>query len=146
MAELRRQVRFLPAYDKRKEGYGIHGVEVSFAVVGENRAVEFVLYTHWHLPHVQTELNEKTELGVYPVRLLGPQPAEIIYHSPVPMREGHTPSTPSCKFTGGACYSDGWSFGADEAFLRLLHEGDDGVWRFLEDEYAKQFGDTSTDP
>ena len=55
-------VKFYPAFDRRKDpkgNYGIHGVDMRMILKGDKGAVQFVLYTNWHLPHVQEELNLK---------------------------------------------------------------------------------------
>jgi len=57
---LTREIKFSPAYDKRdpdpSKNYGIHGVTITFLLKGEKGAVQFVLYTNWHLPHVDHEI------------------------------------------------------------------------------------------
>lgn len=53
---LERIVKLLPAWDKRNsdpsKNYGVHGVELRMVLKGPEGAVQFVLYTNWHLPHV----------------------------------------------------------------------------------------------
>ena len=68
---MERIVEFYPAYDERnnpKGNYGIHGVDLRRRLKGDKGAVQFVLYTKWHLPHVQDELIRKAvgkdELGI----------------------------------------------------------------------------------
>jgi hypothetical protein len=55
--KLERIIEFTPAFDKRdpnpKKNYGVHGVELRFVVKGEAGAVQFLIFTNWHLPHVQ---------------------------------------------------------------------------------------------
>jgi hypothetical protein len=57
---MERIVEMLPAWDKRdadsSKNYGIHGVELRMVLKGEEGAVQFVLYTNWHLPHVTDSL------------------------------------------------------------------------------------------
>lgn len=47
------------AWDKRSdtpsEDYGVHGVDLRMVLVGPLGAVQFVVYTNWMLPHVQSE-------------------------------------------------------------------------------------------
>jgi hypothetical protein len=54
---LTRDFAITPAYDKRaadpNKNYGVHGCEFRFYVKGERGAIQFVVYSHWHLPHVQ---------------------------------------------------------------------------------------------
>ena len=59
---MERIVEFNPAYDERnnpKGNYGIHGVNLRMMLKGDSGVVQFVLYTNWHLPHVQDELESK---------------------------------------------------------------------------------------
>ena len=87
-----RIVELTPAYDKRSnnpaENYGIHGVELRMVLKGAEGAVQFVLYTNWHLPHVARELKS---------RRLEPLPADLGYHSPCPMYDSQQPSSEACR-------------------------------------------------
>jgi len=137
-------VKFNPAYDKRhpnpKKNYGIHGVELLFILKGKKGAVQFLLFTNWHLPHVQKELDSKS-LGKFPYLFHKPQPADLGYHSPKPMYKGHTTATDSCKYLDEKpCYYDGSGLAAEKIYNVLLKEGSDGVWRELEEYYTEVFG------
>lgn len=95
-----------PAFDKRdpdpRKDYGIHGAEMLFVLKGEKGAVQFMLYTNWQLPHVSKEHDEKVlamanKLAGRPLDqtmlnvMYHPLPADVGYHSPVPMYEGQKP-------------------------------------------------------
>lgn len=125
---LEREVVFNPAFDKRnsdpRKNYGIHGVDMRMYVKGPRGAVQFVLYTGWMLPHVRSETGNSE-----------PLPADLGYHSPIPLYEDQF-GQESCSALGGArCYYDGSSLNADRIFDVLLNEGSDGVWRELEAYY-----------
>lgn len=67
-----------------------------------------------------------------------PQPADLGYHSPVPMYEGQN-SMGECNLLGGICYYDGSGLRAEEVLETLIREGSDAVWAFLDEEYARRF-------
>ena len=130
---LRREVSMTPAFDKRdpnpSKNYGIHGVDLRMYVIGARGAVQFVLYTDWHLPHVDEELRAKGSL-------IGPTPADLGYHSPIPTYEGQENyAHDDCHLLGCRCYYDGSGLNAERIFDVLRSEGSDGVWRELEAYY-----------
>ena len=137
---LERRVEFSPAFDKRNpnpaKNYGIHGVDLRMYVVGPRGAVQFVLYTDWHLPHVDEELRAKGAR-------LAPTPADLGYHSPIPTYEGQEDySRDDCHLLGGRCYYDGSGLNAERIYDVLLREGSDGVWRELEAYYDEALPST----
>ncbi len=135
-----------PAFDRRHKdpdkNYGIHGAQMRFVVKGELGAAQFLLYTNWHLPHVQKELTEKCN----PVTPYGrfchlePLPADIGYHSPKPMYEGQESIQKSCEYLNGApCYYDGSSLNAVKYFEILVSKGHEALWKALEEYYKSTF-------
>lgn len=139
-------VTFSPAFDKRdpnpSKNYGIHGVDLRMVLKGDKGAVQFVLYTNWHLPHVQEELNQKVigQDKIYISAILNPQPADLGYHSPAPRYEGQSICSQSCEYLDGKpCYYDGSGLNAEKIYEVLLKEGSDGVWKELENYYKELF-------
>ena len=89
--------------------------------------------------------------------------ADLGYHSPKPMYEGHKPmrhiykhmrfTAPDqfvpgvygdpviCPYLDGGvpCYYDGSRLQAERVLERLLREGDAGVWQALEELYERTF-------
>jgi len=133
---MKREVIFGPAWDKRNpnlsENYGIHGVEIRFMLIGDKGAVRFVIYTNWHLPHVQKEFDDKYVDAIF----YKPLPADVGYHSPKPMYEGQEVMADSCEYLGGKpCYYDGSGLRAQEYFITLVTEGGEAMWRKLEEYY-----------
>lgn len=135
----RREVVFHPAYDKRNsdpnKNYGIHGVNLTFYLHGPKGVIQFVIYTNWQLPHVQAEFDARPPHREYPYLFHSPQPADIGYHSPVPMYEGQTPMKGECSILGGKCYYDGSSLMAEDVFKVLVEGGDEALWKELERRY-----------
>ena len=122
---MKRITEFTPAYDKRdvnpNKNYGIHGVNMKMVLKGERGAVQFVLYTGWHLPHVAEEHRAK---GYY----AEPLPADLGYHSPLPMYGGDEPIDQECEYLDGKpCYYDGSGMMAERIFGVLTEKGSDGV-------------------
>ena len=141
---MERIVEFAPAYDKRgpdsSSNYGVHGVNLRFVLKKEKGAVQFLLFTNWHLPHVQKELDSRTNLE-FPHLSCHPDPADLGYHSPEPKCGEEISSTESCSYLNGKpCYYDGSGLAAERVYERLLREGSEGVWSELESYYSKIFG------
>jgi len=136
MSKLERIVEFHAAYDKRPK-YGIHGVELLMALKGDAGAVQFLLFTNWHLPHVEKDLDSRPDYK-YSRLLCHPQPADLGYHSKVPRYEDQT-KMEHCQFVEGGCYYDGSGLNAERIYQVLLSEGSDGVWRELEAYYKETF-------
>lgn len=136
-----RRVDLHAAYDKRnpdpRKNYGIHGVDMRMYLIGQEGVVQFVLYTNWHLPHVEAEFDARPERDRWLDR---PMPADLGYHSKTPMYEGHEPME-DCDLLGCRCYYDGSGLNAERIYGVLLKEGSDGVWRELESYYRDVFAD-----
>lgn len=128
---LRREITFSPAFDKRDpdpcKNYGIHGCDLRMHLIGERGAVQFVLYTDWHLPHVDRELRAKGSK-------LSPTPADLGYHSFIPLYEGQCEQA-KCNVLGCKCFYDGSGLNAEPIYEILLREGSEGVWTALESYY-----------
>ena len=141
MSDFKRIVSFLPAFDKRhvdpKQNYGIHGVELRMVLVGPLGAAQFLLYTNWQLPHVTAETIRRHAKGCDELGLkcsFVPLPADKGYHWSVPRYKDQIQM--KCDLLPqGFCYYDGSSLNAEPLYEILLTEGDEGVWRNLEDFY-----------
>jgi hypothetical protein len=133
--DLERIVELTPAFDGRPPG-------LRMVLKGEKGAVQFVAYTDWYQPHVQQELAEKGERRYSSPLGIKPMGADVGYHSPHPMYEGDEPLTESCEYLDGRpCYYDGSGTKAQAFVTVLLKEGSDGIWKALEREYRRLFGD-----
>lgn len=141
-----RILEFRPAFDRRhpdpSKNYGIHGVEMRWLLKGSEGTVQFLLYTNWHLPHVATEHREG------PSVLFQPLPADLGYHSPVPMYESHKPindGKPCSYLDGRPCYYAGSILMADEIFAVLVKKGEAALWSRLEQCYTDTLGTKARD-
>lgn len=124
---MNRQINFRPGYDKRSEGYGIHSLEINFILKGELGAVQLVVATGMYPESVSKQ-------GDYMAMDLG-------YHSPKPMYEDHSVACENCEHIGGTCYYDGSTLNAEPVAEILITEGEDALWKRLEDYYSETFGD-----
>lgn len=154
MSEFERLFTIAAAYDKRhsdpEKNYGIHGVEMRWVVKkpGEG-AVQFLLYTGWHLPEVfgvgaedpiGLSIMQQYREGFEDQRYSAPMPADLGYHSPRPIYDEQSPMEGDCDFVeGGRCYYDGSSLNAWRPFEVMLRGGDEALWEFLEDYYRSTF-------
>lgn len=142
---MERKVYFEPAYDKRdpdpNKNYGIHGASIRFVLKGDKGAVQFLIYTNWYLPNVQKELKRKYAGKTDSLFFFTPMPADVGYHSLEPTYSGQECITQECEYLDGKpCYYDGSTTRAERVFDILVAEGDEAVWKCLEDYYHKTFG------
>ena len=169
---LTRQLEFEPAYDKRdpdpRKNYGIHGVNMRWILKGKLGAVQFLLYTNWQLPEVREEYGSTIEkVSRF---LLEPLPADIGYHSRVPLYAGQSPvrkitnirrekinvngeelempvidkefEPAACMYLGGKdpCFYDGSGLNAARYFDELCRYGDEALWQKMESYYYSTLG------
>lgn len=133
------------AYDRSdpdpKKSYGVHGVDMRWYVRGPEGAVQFVVYTNWHLPHVQERLDAR-DGSKFPHVLCHPLPADIGYHARTAQYDGQTPITPDepCPLIGVPCYYDGSGLHAEKVFRILIEQGGDALWAYLDNYYNETFG------
>ena len=142
---MEREIKFLPAYDERnnpKGNYGIHGVDLRMYLKGELGTVQFVVYTNWHLPHVQEELLNTSKCDKLSIKCnFEPMPADVGYHSPKPIYEGQEIMSDCCECLGGKpCYYGGSGLYAEKIYKVLVEKGSDEVWKKLEEYYIDIFG------
>jgi len=142
------QVVFTPAYNK--VGYGIHPVEIKFLVSKPNKIVILSLYTDWYLADDQHRLNAQSFKGrnVHNRWSGGrdgngtaPWATDLGYHSAKPVHSWQEDSEASeCQYTStGSCHYDGSSINGDGARDVLLEQGDEGVWKYLEEYWNAVF-------
>lgn len=142
MTDFERKIEITPAFDKRHsdpaKDYGIHGCDLRFVLIGPLGAVQFLLYTGWHLPHVKAEFDRKPcEVKSWGKHCFGAaQPADIGYHSPRPMYSDQPVVNENCEYLGGIpCYYDGSSLQAEDVFKILVEGGGEAMWKELERRY-----------
>lgn len=138
----RRRIELRGAFDKRNtdpsKNYGIHGMDLRFVLIGPEGAVQFLVFTGLHLPHVRKELFAKRQVRRETYDLDAPMGADIGYHAKHPHYEGQTEY--DCEYIeGGKCYYDGSGLQAEEFMPEFLGGGDEAVWTMLAERYADLF-------
>lgn len=146
-----RSVEITPAFDQRKQGYGIHGCDLIMNLKGKKGIVYLALSTNWHLPNVTKEMVSSVAMGKnseidIDIRFL-PHPIELGYHSPVPVDGFTEPTRLYCHHLPGItpCYCSSGCLAAEEPFKILIEKGSEAVWKFLEEYYIRIFGDVEND-
>ena len=141
---MERLTEIMPAYDNRDKNCGLHGVDLRFILKGELGAVQFVIYTNWHLKHVQEEFLAKRDFSDYGQRRFLPMPSDVGFHSPNPMdyHDEINSRMDNCPYLDGKpCYYDGSALHADELYWKMVNEGGDAMWTHLEEYYVDTFGE-----
>lgn len=133
---LQRIVKFSKAFDKRSpvpsKNYGVGGVNCWMILKGDKGAVQFAFSTGIYLPHVLDEWEAKH----YSPKPMG---FDVGYHSPTPMYEGQTEMDNCGLLPNGKCYYDGSGLRGDEWFKIFMEEGDEAIWKLLEEDYKERF-------
>ena len=141
--KLARDIVFRPAYDKRHsdpmKNYGISGVDILFILKGEKGAVSFVIFTGWHLPHIEKDYERKGLQAGVEYRCSRPMPADLGYHS-IKKLHNYLIKHDKCEFTRtGYCYYDGSTMNAQKPFDILVRKGGEALWKYLEKYYRSVF-------
>lgn len=168
---MNRILEFSPAWDRRdpdpKKNYGLHGVSMRWLLKGKLGTVQFLLYTNWQLPTVAKEF----EFQKVPSCLTAPMPADLGYHSRVPLYDSQRPMeektiegtkkvkmpdgeelefpniVPQNKFIpceyldGDVCFYDGSSLNAQKPFEILVTSGEEALWNYLQIYYEDTLGE-----
>lgn len=125
---MERRMVITPGFDTADRGK--HCCDLRMYVVGDKGAVTFVLYTGFDVPSARGHGCEH----------LFPLPADLGYHSNVPLYDGHELMSDSCEVLGGPCYYDGSTLAADAIYDLLTISGSDAVFERLEELYHARFG------
>lgn len=133
---LQRIVKFSKAFDKRSpepsKNYGVGGVNCWMILRGEKGAVQFVFSTGIYLPHILDEWEVKGYVNK-------PMGFDVGYHSPTPMYEGQKQMDSCVLLPEGKCYYDGSGLRGNEWFKIFMEEGDEAIWKLLEEDYKDRF-------
>ena len=154
-----RKLWFTPAFDKTdpdpSKDYGVGDLELRFVLSGEKGAVEFQLATNWYQPHVMERRLQAVKRDVlmdkadFLIRhFIEPMPLDICYFSPVRLSEDDSYFENGIfTFRGGEPCFYGYEYRNDQdeishdaAYWKLVTEGDEALWKYLEDYYVRVFG------
>jgi len=147
-----RIVKFSPPFDKRsdnpRENYGIASMRIWFILKGKHGAVQVCFNTPFYLPETIDEykrIGNKGKTAPSDIRdeegkAKGFDCWDVGYHSPKPMYEGQEKM--DCDILKkGYCYYDGSGLrGNNDKLPELFYEeGDEAIWKYLEDYYYEIF-------
>lgn len=150
---MKREIKFSP-----RPSDGESSLELWFQVIGELGVTEFHIITNWFTDGIVNSRVQEMKKDVYRQKqdfllkhfYLCPFPADVCYFSPVRKSEDdcyweggshhHAPHIAPCYY--GYRYQDeGDKWTTDYVYEKLLREGNDGVWNFLESYYVEVFGE-----
>lgn len=144
---LERRIDFRPPFDKRNpdpsKDYGIGAMLMTFYVIGEAGAVQWVISTGWYLPQLRDHLwrhavKWESRFGRADDELFSPKPYDLGYHAKEPHYDGQT-AMPCELIEGGHCFYDGSSLNAERLLTPFLVGGPEALWPLLEDYYRETF-------
>lgn len=129
----RREVQFIPGYDKRPKrlgdpNYGIHGMEIEFRLWGKRCVVYFRLCT---------DLMPETVEGSWDIcnspRDVRPFPVRVGLHSPVALYVNHEPTVAFCEFLNTQrCFGTHSGLDAGPLFKGFVGGGEEWLWDQLQ--------------
>ena len=117
----------------------IHGCNLQMYLKGPEAVLQFVIYTNWHLPYVQDQVDARSPSKMSPYMFHTPMPFDRGCHSINPQYDGHTPMDYKCHLLSTDCYYDGSSLNAIDLMNVLRCKGMNGVWEELEAEYEERW-------
>lgn len=145
VGELERRFETRAAYDKRPR-YGQHCADLCFYVVGPAGAVQLLIYSGWYPGLIATpdktwqEWSHCKRNAYADGSLSEPMAADLGYHSPVPRHDDQLQMQEVCPVLDGRpCYYDGSALNGGRLLSLLIHEGDEAMWKALEDYYHRTF-------
>ena len=140
MTELKREIKFIPAYNKVAEGFGRHGMDILWVLSGPEGAITLRMFTNWYTPEDQKEFHRKPS-GYFQRYPWG---VDLSYHSHVPHYEGQSYNEHCIFLEGKPCYAEGTSIGADEIMDDFILQGEDVIWKKLEEWYESKLKNNLT--
>jgi len=154
------KILFLPAFDRTdpdpKKNYGVGDLGIKFLVIGNKGIVEFDLSTNWYFDYVMDrrvewikDLVQQKKENFLIKHVLCPKPMDLCYYSSVKVFED------DCYFENGLHFLENKSLvyygykymdekenmvAHDVAYWRLIKQGEDALWQYLEEYYYEVFG------
>lgn len=113
------------AYDKKAEGFGVHGMELIFAVQRNNIRIDVLWMTGWMLP---------PNRDYRPLSFNGL--GQINWHLPIRTAE-YQHERKDCEYLNGPCYSSSGGLIAGELFDKFV-ANPETLWSELE-RYLTEF-------
>lgn len=130
-----RRIEFEPGYDcmtalgeeAGRRCHGRHGMNVRFLLIGEEGAVQFLMYASDWLPGSIEHGHTRRDLP-----LMGAMAADLGHHWLRPVYEGEESHGSKCEYLADApCFYDGSGLNADPLLVAFFDSGPDAVWEYL---------------
>lgn len=126
--EFRRVLQVTPGFPLT-DGYGQHGMDMRFGLIGELGATQFLMFTDW-VPQSAGRTSLRSSASCFPMA------ADLGFHWKVDPYGDGSMRMPDCDFLGGSdCFYDGSGLNAEPVMKRFIAEGFDAVWEELERYY-----------
>lgn len=157
---MNRKLLFLPAFDRTdpdpSKNYGVGCLELRFLVSGSKGMVELQLLTQWYLPHVMKRrlqvLKQDIWMGKEDFLLehfIEPNPIDLCYYSLVRRSEDESLFEEGISYfeNKSPCYygykylDENENVAKEIALRKLVDEGDEALWKYLEEYYVEVFGE-----
>jgi len=125
---MRREVQFEPGYNHVAEGRGRHGMSIRFLLHGELGTTQFVMNTGW----VPGEYSISPQIAD-----LTPMAVDLGFHwRTKPDANDYWFASSHCQALGDAdCWYDGSGLNAEPVTKAFIDEGEETVWKRLEEYY-----------
>ena len=129
----RREVEFRPGYNKRRTGYGVHGMDIHFRFYGPLGTVQFTMSTGWVPGEAVLPFGQDPDPHWSRIANRYPVATDLGYHWLVPQYdEQEMYRRDDCPFVeGGVCYYDGSGLNAEPVLAAFIERGEPAVWRRL---------------
>lgn len=157
---MRREILFKPAWDRTdpdpKKDYGVSPLTILFHVVGAKGVVEFELSTNWYQEHVMVRRLEALKHDIYRREKdfllrtwIDPYPMDVCYFAfervcedDIYFEDGVLNLSEIRPYYYGYLFTDKNNNRAtDFAYRKLVDEGDESLWQYLEEYYVEVFGE-----
>lgn len=153
---MKREIKFVP-YPMKDNNEST--LEIWFQVSGELGVVEFQIATNWYtdgivelrLAEMKKDVYLRKEDFLLKHFWMGPQPLDVCYFSSASKSEDdtcfddgmprHYPELGKPVYYGYKYQDEGDKWTTDYVYEKLLREGSDGVWNYLEAYYVEIFGE-----
>jgi hypothetical protein len=112
---------------------GVGSIKLRMILIGEHGAITWSISTGWMLPET---LEAWQKHGIPPRHQNLGQGFPVVIHAPTPVEDYMEGSGGECDvLPSGYCYGDAGFLAGDEFFETLIREGEEAVWRKMEEWY-----------
>ena len=158
---MERKILFSHAWDKTdpdpSKNYGVSDLGIFFVVFDNDKFVSFEISTNWYQKHVMDRRLEYLKHDVWAgkkdfllMSSMSPYPIDVFYISPNRLSEddnywedGYSKFgvTDPCYYGYRYTEEEDKYYTTDYLYWKLINEGDEPVWKWLENYFVETFGD-----